>query len=493
MTESVALSRASAEGGSRRIGAGTLVVAAAGCLAALTMGGWAIFGTTASPSKPGPPPPVGFGYWHTAGSVIEDSLNRPVRIAAVTWFGAESTTWVPGGLDFQPYTKIEDLVKKLGYNTIRLTFSDQMIQRNPIVRHWVRANPKFRGLHALDVFDAIIRYAGKIGLKIILDDQRSAAAPATKKKVSSLEEELWYTKKYPQRAWIADWELLTRRYLGNTTVVGLDLRNEPHTALHGVPGPYTVKTYLRHGATWGPYHGVDNPATDWRLAAEKAADAVLTINNSLLVFVEGIELYPDSDVRIAGNLLSCKRHVASTCVDNYWWGGILKQVRRYPVVLNEPGQLVYSPHEYGPNKWTFYGWWQRMTFRSLSAVFYQQWAFILHAHGMARHTPIFIGETGTCTNYTWCFALGPPRNVGGGGRCRYGSTASAADIGRICQGPWLHLLVHYLRIHPNIGWSFWALNGTNAIDSPTTDGLLNRHWTGVQRPYIQRLLRSIQK
>ena len=456
------------------VGIGTKVFAVVCCALALSMAAWAILAPKSSPGKPAPPPAVGYGYWHGSGPVIEDSFNRPVRIAGVTWYGAETTSWVPGGLDFQPYTKIENLVKRLGYNTIRLTFSDELVQRDPVVRRWVRANPQFRGMRALRVMDAIIAYAGKIGLKIILDNQRSAAAGP--KKVSDLDEPLWYTKGYPRSAWIDDWKELAWRYLGNSTVIGFDLRNEPHTLFTGPSHAWNVDDYLFHGATWGPYHGVDNPATDWRLAAEKAGNAVLKINNSLLIFVEGLQLYPANSGCCLSPRANQRGYRFGNIVDSYWWGGILKQVRRYPVILKEPTQLVYSPHEYGPHKvvgpipGSSYAYFSNMTYRTLSGIFNQQWGFITGATGKKAIAPVFLGETGTCTNLPRCLRLRRPGN----------------------QATWFHLMIRYLKLHPNIGWSLWTLNGTNALDSPNFDGLLNRHWNGLQSRYLERVLRRIQ-
>ena len=213
--------------------------------------------------------PIGYGWWHTKGTSILDQNGHRVRIAAATWFGMDSVYWVPAGLDFQPYTKIMDLTKRLGYNAIRLPFSNQLVEQNPIVTQHITANPQLLGKHALEVLDDICNYAKKIGLKMILDDHRSAAVSYSQR--SLLTEPLWYTAAYPETSWIKDWVFLARRYANNSAVIGFDLRNEPHT---DGPGPWSVNTYLNQGATWGPYQGLDNPDSDWRLAAERCGNAV---------------------------------------------------------------------------------------------------------------------------------------------------------------------------------------------------------------------------
>ena len=54
--------------------------------------------------------------------------------------------------------------------------------------------------------------------------------------------------------------MLAQRYASNPAVIGADLHNEPHGS-----------------ATWGD----GNPATDWRLAAERAGNAILAANPEL--------------------------------------------------------------------------------------------------------------------------------------------------------------------------------------------------------------------
>ncbi len=395
-------------------------------------------------------PPAGAGYWHTAGTQIVDENDQVVHLAGVTWYGMETSYWVPAGLDFQPYTRIMDEVKSLGYNSIRLPFSNELVETNPVVTQHVRANPTLLGLHALTILDDIVQYAQSIGLKIILDDHVSQATRP--KTVNYLLEPLWYTPKYPQSAWISDWQFLARRYLGSDAVIGFDLRNEPHT---NGPGAWDLHGYLTRGATWGPYHGVDNPSTDWRLAAETAGNAVLNINPHLLIFVEGMQLYPDSS--------------KPEGTDVYWWGSNLAPVKEYPVVLTVPHQLVYSAHDWGPWKWDMQ-YLRHMTYDSIQQVWHAHWSFLLDNPTAPYAAPVWIGEFGTCTTSPGCIDRQKPGN----------------------QALWFHLLLRFLNQHRDIGWSFYALNGTNANDHTANNGLLNAHWNGVANKKLQADLAGIQ-
>jgi endoglucanase len=74
-------------------------------------------------------------------------------------------------------------------------------------------------------------------------------------------------------------------------------------------------------ASWGD----GNIETDWRLAAKKCGDTIHAISTKYLIMVEGIQSYKGS---------------------NNWWGGNLGGVFDYPLELNTPNRVVYSPHEY---------------------------------------------------------------------------------------------------------------------------------------------------
>jgi endoglucanase len=390
------------------------------------------------------------GFWHTSGTHILDAHNLPVRMSGVTWYGMETTRWVPAGLDFQPYTTIMDLVKLLGYVTIRLPFSNELVERNPVVQSGVAANPELRGKRALDVMDLIAGYAEQIGLKILLDDQRSRAARPME--INTPNEPLWHSPGYSTASWIQDWQTLARRYQSNDAVIGFDLRNEPHA---WGSGPWNLAAYLHRSATWGPYGGVEHAATDWRLAAQRAGNAVLAINPHLLIVVEGLQLYPDS---------SQPGGVASS-----WWAGLLTPVRSYPLELSVPHQLVYSIHEYGPRKYPM-PWFRGMAQGSLQRAWEKQWAFLLDDPAVGYAAPVLLGEFGTCN-------AGP--------QCVKGATPDD-------QGTWFTLLVRFLQQHQEVAWSFFALDGTNANNCRTDNSLLNVRWDMVSAPALQARLRSIQ-
>jgi endoglucanase len=390
--------------------AGLAVLAAVGLAALLAGTVAAVTGAPASAAIPGAAQPaaggVGAGYWHTSGNQILDAAGNPVRIAGVNWYGFETPDEIAHGLWAQDYHAIIGTIKNLGYNTIRIPFSNQMAE-SPIVPQNLSfynstgpINTDLRGLNSLQILDKIIAYAGQAGLKVILDDHRSEAGE------SAEANGLWYTGTYTGQNWVTDWVTLARRYAGNPTVVGFDLRNEPHTP--------AGDSYAQ-GATWG----TGDPATDIRLAYEQAGNAILAADPGALIFCEGISENPNSS---GGD-------------DSTWWGGDLAMAGQFPVVLNSPGHVVYSAHDYGPNLFGQTWFNSSTTPASLDAVWNKFWGY-LYAQGTA---PVWVGE--------------------------FGTDNTASDISSTTpgsQGQWFSALVSYLTANHWLGWTYWALNGEDS-------------------------------
>jgi endoglucanase len=249
--------------------------------------------------------------------------------------------------------------------------------------------------------DKIIAGAGARGLKVILDQHRPDAYAQS---------DLWYTNKVPESRWISDWVMLANHYRGNPTVIGADLHNEPHGM-----------------ASWGD----GNSATDWRLAAQRAGDAVLSANPDWLIIVEGIEHY--------GN-------------DYYCWGGNLEGAKQYPVQLSEPDKLVYSAHDYGPNVYP-QQWFQARSFpNNLPGIWETHWAY-LQSQNIA---PVLLGEFG------------------------------GQSMGQDTEGKWQRSLLNFVKSR-GISYAYWAWNP----DSGDTGGILKADWKTLDEAKL-RILSAYQ-
>ena len=340
------------------------------------------------------PPPQGgaSGFLHAEGAKIVDSQGNEVRITGINWFGMETATFAPHGLWSRRWQDMLDLVVDLGYNTIRLPYSNDIFDpaSKPNGIDFYR-NPDLQGLSPLEIMDKIIDGAHERGLKVILDRHRPD---------QNSQSNLWYTAKVSEDKWIEDWKLLARRYIGNDTVIGADLHNEPHGEV-----------------TWGD----GNARTDWRLAAERAGNAILGVNPDWLIIVEGIDTYKG---------------------DGYWWGGNLEGVADAPVRLSAPDKLVYSAHDYGPGVYS-QSWFSDPAFPSnLPDIWNSRWAFV-QKQGIA---PVLMGEFG--------------------GR----------SVGSDKEGVWQRALVQFLK-ERGISYTYWSLNP----NSGDTGGILLDDWTTIDK------------
>ena len=345
------------------------------------------------------------GFFKTVGNQIVDASGQVVRISGVNWFGMEGTNFAPHGLWTRGYKEMMDQMKQLGFNTIRLPISNQLLDAASMPNGIdFSKNSDLQGLNGLQVLDKIVSYAGQIGLRIFLDHHRSDAGAGAQGSG------LWYTAAYPETRFISDWKMLAARYANNSTIIGADLHNEPH-------GP----------ATWGD----GNPATDWRLAAQKAGNAILAANPNWLIIVEGIE---------------------SGTSGNYWWGGNLSNAGAFPVQLDVANRLVYSTHDY-PASVFEQKWFSDPNYpNNLPAIWDKNWGY-LFKNGIA---PVLVGEFGTkletASDQIWLNAL--VKYMQGG------ITGGTLPAGQ--QGP---------------SWTYWSWNP----NSGDTGGILADDWKTVNQ------------
>ncbi|MEU0057811.1 cellulase family glycosylhydrolase [Streptomyces sp. NPDC006334] len=340
---------------------------------------------------------AGAGYWHTSGRRLLDSAGQPVRVAGINWFGFETDNRVVHGLWTRDYKSMVDQIRTLGYNTLRVPYSDDILKpgATPVgVDFSGGKNADLQGLTSLQVLDRIVGYAGQTGLKVILDRHRPDSAGQSA---------LWYTQAVPESTWIANLKALAGRYAGNSAVVGIDLHNEPHDP-----------------ACWG----CGDTTRDWRLAAERAGNAVLSVNPQLLIFVEGVQSFNGS---------------------SNWWGGNLMGVAQYPVRLSVADRLVYSAHDYATSV-AQQPWFSDPSFpANMPGIWDRYWGYIFKQN----IAPVWVGEFGTTLQST-------------------------------VDQRWLSALVSYLRSTSAYGsdsfhWTFWSWNP----NSGDTGGILKDDWATV--------------
>jgi endoglucanase len=475
--------------------------------------------------------PLSATGWHTSGAQIYTPTGVQFNISGVNWYGAETTTLAPDGMWTQDYTSILNQIKQYGFNTIRLPYSNQMWESDPIPSsHYTSACHSCKNLHSRDVLALVINYAGSIGLHVIIDNHRSEAGNSTEANG------LWYivsnSNNYPESNWLNDWvhvidwvhgiqqtqgstDTITVNYLasdGYPIVIGYDLRNEPHTVCSR-----SGCNYLG-GSTWGTGDGIDptqnpnpNPFTpscissstchDWRLAAERAGDDILGEAAAHgwdypIIAVEGISQYP-----------TATGTPANGPYDFYWDGGQLLGINGNagnsgaPIVLNAGGnssslgtavsnQLVYSAHDYGP---TVYAqpWFNTSTCyvsgcssSSLADLWKTHWAFI----NLGQINPVWPGHS----SYPWSNTGATAYTSAPVWAGEFGTGTSTSDIdssGAGSEGQWFTDLVNFLNssytltstnnpgftMQP-LNWTYWSINGNDSF------AILNSNWNGLILP-----------
>jgi endoglucanase len=392
----------------------TRLSAALGGLAALATAGAATLVAVVLAAPPAVAAGTGTGYLHTSGNKIVDSTGATVRLTGINWFGMETDNKTFHGLwANRSWRSMIDQMAELGYNTIRVPYSNDALRPGAQATSINTAsNPDLIGLSPLEILDRVIDYAGSKGMRIILDRHRPTAAGQTA---------LWYTSSVPESTMISDWQMLARRYAGNTTVIGADLHNEPHA-----DGTEPNST----GACWG----CGDTARDWRLAAERIGNAILSVQPNWLIFVEGV---------------SCPSGGNPNAWDNIpdepcgWWGGNLSKVRDFGVRLNVANRLVYSPHEYAISVF-HQTWFDDPSYpANMPGIWDSFWGYI-YKENIA---PLMIGEFGS--------TLQDPKDR-----------------------TWLTNLLAYMGSGVNgMSFTYWSWNP----NSGDTGGILNDDWTTVNQ------------
>jgi endoglucanase len=343
----------------------------------------------------------------TSGTDIVDAKGDKILLRGINWFGMETEVHVPHGLWIRDYQDILAQIKSLGYNVIRIPFSLNALQSSKIngVNFDLGINKNLRNKTPLEVLDIIVQEAEKQGLMIILDCHRNNDQRIP---------ELWYGDGFTEKDWIDTWQMLAHRYQKQKNIIGADLKNEPHGQ-----------------ASWG----TNDLATDWRLAAERCGNAILAINSNWLILVEGVE-----------------NNVPGQQLKIHWQGGNLEGVKNYPVRLDYPDQLVYSPHEYGPGVFR-QPWFNSSEFPN---NLLHRWEIGFGYIMTEKIAPIFVGEFG-------------------------GRQVDEDSL----EGIWQRKFIEYID-HKRLSFTYWCLNP----NSDDTGGLLLDDWVNIDRPK-QKLLATL--
>ena len=116
------------------------------------------------------------------GNQFVDSSGNIVRLNSINWYGYDGPSLLVHGLyTGRSYTAMIDQIVELGFNTIRLPFSDDMVMglNSQLLFGTVPGNQYLGpldsimwGLNSLQTLDIIVDYCAQVGVRIILDQHR---------------------------------------------------------------------------------------------------------------------------------------------------------------------------------------------------------------------------------------------------------------------------------------------------------------------------------
>ncbi len=433
-------------------------------------------------------------WLHCEGSRIFDMNGNEVWLTGANWFGMNCTENAPHGLYAVDLDYMLDNVSSHGINIIRFPISTELLlswmdgsplpvssvtaSYNPpqdvigedgtvtkagtygdVNRDLVESDGKTLK-NSMDIFDVIMKKCKQYGIKALID----VHSPASHN--SGHNYTLWYYQEGAEDAgnmavghfskkqitW-DDWKdsitWLAKKYANDDTIVAYDLKNEPH-GKRGYSGDKCPNTI----AKWDDSTDKNN----WKYSAEECAKSILKVNPHALILIEGIEQSPMFDKGYDWD--TPDQFISDPNRDKprwygAWWGGNLRGVKNLPVLPNS-GQIVYSPHDYGPSVYAQTWFDKNFTTDTLLDDYWRDtWAYI----NEDNIAPLLIGE--------W------------GGKMETQNKK------------WMELLRDYM-INNHINHTFWCLNP----NSGDTEGLLDtqfKNWDEAKYALFEKSLWQTQQ
>ncbi len=389
-------------------------------------------------------------WLHAEGSRLYDMNGNEVWLTGANWFGLNCIEYSPHYLYAGDIDDMLQEVADRGINVIRFPISTELILSwmngtpyqissggmqavyNPPVdqddgnggvvkagtygnlnKDFVESDGKTlitsdRG------FDIILDKCKKYGIKAFIDIHSPHADN------SGHNYNLWYGKETADGTMVTTeiWQdtlvWIANKYKNNDTLIGYDLKNEPHGK--GQEGDKAAK--------WDGSTDENN----WAYAATKCAEAILDVNPNALIFIEGVE--QSMSGAMPGDYWGMGDRRDNSPYIGAWWGGNFRGAREYPIKPKQgTSQIVYSPHDYGPSVYAQTWFAKDFTTQTLlDDYWYDTWAYI-NAEDIA---PELIGE--------------------------WGGHMDGAE-----NQKWMELLRDYMIEH-HINHTFWCLN-TNSGDT----------------------------
>ncbi len=333
-------------------------------------------------------------WLHAKGSRLYDMNGNEVWLTGANWFGFNCSENCPHYLWSADADDCLTEIADRGINIIRFPIATELILSwmngtpNPVSSFSANADPAFKinadfcaadgktPVDSMQVFDIMMKKCKEHGIKAFVDIH----SPHTDN--SGHNYNLWYGKETADGTlvttdlWIDSLVWLADKYKNDDTLIGYDLKNEPHGK--GQEGKLAAK--------WDGTTDENN----WAYAATKCAEAILDVNPHALILVEGVE--QSMSGAQAGDYWGMPDRRDNSPYIGAWWGGNFRGAREYPIKPKQgTSQIVYSPHDYGPSVYAQTWFDKDFTEQTLlDDYWYDTWAYI-NAEDIG---PELIGEWG---------------------------------------------------------------------------------------------------
>jgi len=328
-------------------------------------------------------------WLHVEGNNIVDKYGNKVWLTGANWFGFNCREMML--LDSYHSDIVADIkiVADKGINVVRMPIATDLLYDwsqgiYPMSTDTYFNNPAVEGMNSFELFTFMLENFKEVGIKVILDVHSAQTDNM------GHNHPLWYKGEITEEVFKSAWVWVAEHYKNDDTIIGFDLKNEPHTNT----GTLKIKDET---AIWDDSTHKNN----WKRVAEETALEILKVHPNVLIFVEGVEMYPKDGVW-DDESFDTSPWTGSNDYYGNWWGGNLRGVKDHPIDLGSyQSQLVYSPHDYGPlvyeQTW-FSGDFVTASDEEAQKILYEQcwgdnWAYIME-DGIS---PLLIGEWGGLT------------------------------------------------------------------------------------------------
>ena len=364
------------------------LLAAAGAMTMMIVPGNASLPATTANSADNAPDSYHDDWLHVnENAEIVDMYGNPVWMTGCNWFGYNVTTQCFDGVWSRNMHEMLNEMADHGFNLMRVPMSTQILLQwknhdpDPYmvkINEWKNPELTVEGIeggkpkYSFDIWNQAVEWCRENGIKIMIDIHCATTAS------NGHQYPLWYDSNYSYDDWLEALNWVADYYKDDDTIIAIDLKNEPHGKNDG-----------QGMAKWDDSKDDNN----WKYAAERGANAVLSANPNLLVMVEGIEVYPkfEEGEDWDSQPVDYARYPWSPFY-GAWWGGNFRGARKYPVNLGKyQSQLVYSPHDYGPLVWE-QDWFKKDFTREtlLDDYWRDSWAYLIEE----KISPLLMGEWG---------------------------------------------------------------------------------------------------